>query len=290
VFWIMLPLPAQAVSPAPRLPSAASGEAPRRRPPRTRILLVDDIPANQLVTATLLRREGHMVDVAGSGEAALRAVRSHPYDVVLMDVFMPGMSGPEATQHIRELPGPVSRLPIIALTANVSPDDAAMFRAAGMDDLLGKPVSLSELQGALSRHVWHTVPLAALTAPANDAARATEAAPVLSAERISELRDNLPPATFASLVEECLTDLDHRLPALRKALTAGARAAIAAQAHAMVGIAAGYGMVILEARLREIMEAAREGLPDPALAADIEADLVRSAAALRGALQQPQAA
>ena len=102
------------------------------------------------------------------------------------------------------------------------------------------------------------------------------------------MRHNLAPETFATLVEACLVDLDHRLPALRRALLTGAGGAIAAQAHAMVGMAAGYGMVALEARLRAIMTAARNGKPVASgrvEVAAVEADMARAAAALRGMLQ-----
>ena len=98
----------------------------RRALPRTRILLVEDILANQLVTATLLRREGHLVDIASSGPEAITAMGSRPYDLVLMDIFMPGMSGMDTTRRIRAMGGPCAKVPIIALTANVCPEDSAI--------------------------------------------------------------------------------------------------------------------------------------------------------------------
>ncbi len=68
------------------------------------------------MTATLLRRAGHDVDVASNGELAVEAVRGKSYDIVFMDVFMPIMGGQEATRIIRSLPGQPGRVPIIALT------------------------------------------------------------------------------------------------------------------------------------------------------------------------------
>jgi signal transduction histidine kinase/CheY-like chemotaxis protein len=288
-FWLTLPLPdlpdAAEASPSSR-PEPAERRQFGRRLPRTRILLVDDVLANQVVTATLLRREGHMVDVVSTGTAAVRAVSRTPYDLIFMDIFMPGMSGQEAVQRIRALPGPARTVPIIALTANVSEHDETTFRATGMDGLLHKPVSLSGLLDALGRYVWHkgmpAMPPAtpALTMGANDQR------PVLSVQRIKELRDNLTPETFAGLIEECLTDLDHRFPALRRALTAGTLAAIGAQAHAMVGMAAGYGMAALEGKLRAVMDAARDGTVDPNATAEVEAELTRTAATLRDMTQK----
>ena len=77
----------------PRRPPPRPDAPARRSLPRTRILLVEDILANQLVTATLLRREGHLVDIASNGAEAISAVAGRPYDLVFMDIFMPGMSG-----------------------------------------------------------------------------------------------------------------------------------------------------------------------------------------------------
>nr|WP_294546696.1 PAS-domain containing protein [uncultured Rhodopila sp.] len=260
---------------------------PRRPVPRTRILLADDILANQLVTATLLRREGHSVDVVGSGQAAVQAVQQAPYDLILMDIFMPGMGGQEATRAIRSLPDPAGLTPIVALTANVTEEDSAVFREAGMNGILGKPVALAELLEALRTYVWAAPGgAAAAKAPADISARPQAHDPwaVLSLTRIRELRTHLAPETFINLVEECIADLDHRLPALRRAIAAGSPGAIIAHAHAMVGMAGGYGMAALETRLRMILAAARDGdslTLSTAVAGEVEADLAEAARMLR---------
>ncbi len=281
-FWVRLPivLPPEGVRPSPLLPPLPA----KRFLPRTRILLVEDILANQLVTATLLRREGHMVDVAGDGEAASRTVATRPYDLVFMDIFMPGMNGLEVARRIRALPPPAGRVPIIALTANVSADDQQMCREAGMNGVLDKPVALPELLDALTTCVWRGIPerLAGQAAPPPW----PEAGPVLADDRVGELRRSLPADLLGGMVEECLIDLHARLRALRRALASGGREEVVAQAHAMVGMAAGYGMAALEARLRALMRAAHRG--DNAAAATLadalDADLTRAAAALRGTL------
>jgi hypothetical protein len=119
-----------------------------------------------------------------------------------------------------------------------------------------------------------------------------EGIPILSAERVDELRSNLPREELIEMVEECISDMFHRLPALRRSLAAGSAGAITAQAHAMVGMAGGYGMAVLEARLRAILTAVRGRRLDTidGAAAVIEADLTRGAAALRRALRMPQPA
>jgi len=268
-------------------PMAEVLEAAERAPPRTRVLLADDIVVNQVVTATLLRRAGHYVDVVPSGDAAIKALQTAPYDLVFMDIFMPGMSGQEATQIIRTLPEPARSTPIIALTANVGAEDEALFKAAGMDGLVGKPVSPEALLGVLREHVWRGRPsdveqAASLEGPDSEEWPGTTA--VLAGDRIRELRANLAPDIFANLVEECLLDMDHRLPALRRAVLAGAPAAITAHAHTMIGMAAGYGMAALEMRLRSIMTAAREGdlaSLGPSSITGVETDFAEAARLLR---------
>jgi signal transduction histidine kinase/HPt (histidine-containing phosphotransfer) domain-containing protein len=268
-------------------PAIALDEPFRRSLPRTCILLTEDVVANQLVIATLLRRQGHHVDIAASGPAAIQAVRGTPYDLIFMDIFMPGMGGQEATQIIRSLPEPACSAPIVALTANAGPGDEAIFKAAGMDGMLGKPVSLSELVDVIGTHVWSARPGGGSFGKQRVVPAVREPdgfAPVLSADRLHELRDNLPPEKFAELLEECLTDMDRRLPALRRALMAGTPGAITAHAHAMVGMAASYGMAALEVRLRAILTAARQGdmiPPGSSVIGELEAGFAEAARQLR---------
>jgi CheY-like chemotaxis protein/PAS domain-containing protein len=267
----------------------------RRRPPRTRILLAEEIEADQRAIATMLRRAGHHVDIATIGPAAIRAIQTAPYDLVLVDAFMPDMRGQEATQIMRSLPEPAGSIPIIALTGDVAPQDEARFRATGMNGLLGKPVSLAKLLDTIDRHVWSATEPAAgsagLAGPAGDP-DVSGMIPVLAEARINELRSNLPPAVFANLIEECLADMDHRLPALRRALAAGAPAAITAHAHALVGMASSYGMTALEARLRTIIDAAREldvASFGPAMVAGLQSDFAQAARTLRQILRSQAA-
>ncbi len=281
-FWLHLPI----VLPPERLRRSADPVPPptRRILPRTRILLVEDILANQFLTATLLRREGHMVDTFSDGASASRAVATRPYDIVLMDIFMPDMSGLDVARRIRALPPPAGTVPIVALTADISVDDQRMCREAGMNSVLDKPVALQELLSALATQAWPGMP-ARMAGPAA-AQPPAEVGPVLAADRIDELRRSLPADLLGEMVEECLVDLHARLPALRRALASGRGEDVMSQAHAMVGMAAGYGMAAFEERLRALMEAARRGDNKAAatLAAALDADVTRAAVALRSIL------
>ena len=141
-----------AVIPPPREPTEL-------RPPgaRARILLAEDHEVNQLITRELLRKWGCDCDCVNTGKAALEAVRADDYDIVLMDCQMPEMDGYEATRAIRTLEAererkgaPASRIPIIALTANISPDDQERCLAAGMDNCLSKPLNFNRFRQVIT--------------------------------------------------------------------------------------------------------------------------------------------
>jgi signal transduction histidine kinase/ActR/RegA family two-component response regulator len=281
-FWLILP-----IRPMPSGTAAAS--PPRvamqqRWLPRTRILLVEDILANQMVTATLLRREGHQVDIASNGPEAVSAVATAPYDLVLMDIFMPGMSGLEAVRQIRALGGPASSMPIVALTANICPEDQEACAAAGLNGMLAKPATLRDLLDVIARYVWphrSGLPQGGRDGPSAGPVAAT----VLSHTRLEELRATLPAGTLANLVEKCLADLSDRLTSLREASRQADRGGVRAAAHAMAGMAAEYGMASLEARLRTLLQTAcQEPIALLNSVEEVAAELSRTVAALREAL------
>jgi signal transduction histidine kinase/CheY-like chemotaxis protein len=145
-FWIELALPKAAAS----LPSHKVA-GPLNTPP-ARILLVEDIEINQELVQTLLETAGHQVDVVSNGEDAIAAVQARAYDLVLMDIQMPGMDGITATRRIRALDRPASQTLIVAMTANVLPQQVRTFIEAGINDHIGKPVKRDDLLARLS--VW----------------------------------------------------------------------------------------------------------------------------------------
>ncbi len=139
-FWFTVRLRrAQASSTAAgTMRDAAVNLLPSQFPGR-RILLVDDEPVNREVALSLLNEVGLKVDTAVDGIEALAAVERDMYDLILMDIQMPRMSGLDATRRIRALPHG-ARVPIIAMTANAFAQDREDCLAAGMDDFLGKPI------------------------------------------------------------------------------------------------------------------------------------------------------
>jgi PAS domain S-box-containing protein len=103
-----------------------------------KVLVVEDIPLNQLLMKTLLDDFGFQYDMAENGKIAIDKLKNNDYDIILMDLQMPIMNGFEATEYIRNTM--ISKIPIIALTADVTTVDLAKCKAVGMNDYLAKPV------------------------------------------------------------------------------------------------------------------------------------------------------
>ncbi|MGK7861430.1 EAL domain-containing protein [Falsiroseomonas sp. E2-1-a4] len=137
-----VPDAAMAVAPAPW----ADGR-------RLRILAADDVAANRLLLRATLEAVGHSVELVADGAAAVEAVSREAagFDAVLMDVQMPGMDGLEATRRIRALPGPIGRVPILAVTAGAFREDIAACHEAGMDGHVEKPIRVATLEKALAQ-------------------------------------------------------------------------------------------------------------------------------------------
>ncbi len=116
-----------------------------------RILVVEDNPTNRLVATKILESLGASVQTAEDGVYGLEAIQAHPYDLVLMDVQMPRMDGVEATRQVRALPGQVSAIPIIGLTANAMSHQWAEYRDVGMDGIVSKPIAVPALIEEIDR-------------------------------------------------------------------------------------------------------------------------------------------
>jgi len=139
-FWFEIAAP-QAQAPA-AAPEAEADETPLAG---LKILIVDDNRTNRLVGLKSLEALGAEAETADGGEAAIAAAAKGGYDLILMDVNMPGMDGLEATRRIRALPQPQAGVPVVALTADVMTHHQAAYHAAGMNGFVPKPFSPGQL-------------------------------------------------------------------------------------------------------------------------------------------------
>jgi PAS domain S-box-containing protein len=153
LFWVDLPTtPCNAGS----QDCAETSNEPRGAFQGRNVLVVDDNEINRRLMRVLLGRRGVSVSEANDGIAAVEAVERHRFDLILMDVRMPGMNGIEATMRIRNMEHGRYRIPVIALTAHAMPEERAAFIRAGMDDCLTKPIMEEQLDQLLGE--WISLP------------------------------------------------------------------------------------------------------------------------------------
>jgi len=224
-----------AVAEEPR--PAAPGRGPARAGvpiPPLRILLAEDNPLNQLFIQTVLEQGGHAVSVAGDGREAVAALSQGEFDLVLLDVQMPGLGGLAVARLVREgkVPGCPVGLPLVAVTAHALEGDRARFIAAGMDDYLSKPIDLEELDRVLARWAGRR-PGAPGSGEQEVSPRGSE--PEVARERLRDLLSRLPAASVWRFVDLFLEQLQPGLEGLEDALERADAKALAQQAHQLRG-------------------------------------------------------
>jgi signal transduction histidine kinase/DNA-binding response OmpR family regulator len=234
-------------------PSAASAPSLEALPAPLRILLAEDNAVNQMVALRLLERLGHRADLAATGHEVLDRLERAPYDVILMDVQMPGMDGLEASRAVCARWPPGRRPRIIAMTAEAMEGDRERCLAAGMDDYLAKPIRLDELRRALAE----CRPLAI-----RPAGREAPATPPGGIERavLGALREDLgSPETLRQVVTTFLDRAPLALAELRDAAGRGDQATLLAVAHGLKGTSATLGALALSEQCAELERLARAG-------------------------------
>jgi diguanylate cyclase (GGDEF)-like protein len=248
-------------------PVAAAALPPARRASDAggtkeyRVLVAEDNPTNQMVAGGMLAMNGCHCEFAANGREAVDAVRSSHFDLILMDCSMPEMDGYEATAHIRNAEEALGRhTPIVAMTANTQQGDAEKCLAAGMDDYLAKPITLTELRHKLGRWLARSMPaehaIEQLQPPALPESRlpAVEAVP-LDQDFFNNLREILGPALQHS-VALFLEDTPTYLKQLEHAINQGDAESARAMAHSIKGSSGNLGAASLSQCAKEIEELA----------------------------------
>ena len=134
--------------PAPQLQDD-DARGPEDMGTRAHVLVADDNATNRMIAKHLCEMFGCSAECVEDGEEAVRAADSGRFDLILMDIKMPRMDGIEATRRIRSKVGAVARIPILALTANADPSDAAFYRSCGVNGVVAKPIRTQELFDAM---------------------------------------------------------------------------------------------------------------------------------------------
>ncbi|MGQ4879775.1 ATP-binding protein [Billgrantia sp. LNSP4103-1] len=228
-FWIELPLKAVgAEEPEPPAPPPILEPAEG-----SKVLLVEDNPVNQQVAVAMLERHACDVTVADSGSRALELAERTPFDMIFMDVQMPGMDGLETTRRLRAMPGWPARVPIVAMTAGGPGAERERCLAAGMTDYLVKPLRRADLATALKQGL-----------PGKSRGETSDefvTAGMLDENVLKELEGSLGPEALARLFAVHREQLQQHVESLQAAYECGDLAAMAARAHRIKGESGSLG-------------------------------------------------
>jgi len=244
-------VPVQAVRPPGDLfvfqpPAASAGSN------KSRILLAEDNPANQMLTYYQLERLGYSVDIVSDGRQVLQALAETPYDLVLMDCQMPELDGYQATAEVRKREGVLKHTPIIAMTAHVLKGEEAKCLKAGMDGYVSKPVTLAVLKNLLRRWGGYT--------EGTDTQATLASRDVTDPVNMSILLETTEgdPAALRYLVSIYLNQTTSRLKDLERAIHAHSPANVKSLAHGLAGSSDCFGAVLLVPTFREMERLGKE--------------------------------
>jgi signal transduction histidine kinase/CheY-like chemotaxis protein/HPt (histidine-containing phosphotransfer) domain-containing protein len=235
---------------------------------RLRILVAEDNSVNQLFVKMFLGKLGHLVDVVADGVEAVEAVKRVSYDLILMDIQMPEMDGTTATRVIRQLDGPASRIPIIALTANAMLGQREEYLAAGMDDYVTKPIERASLLAAMARVTAYMADQVGETRSKEDGADCaalegdregaehSPIVPLFDAAKLTELRESFGEEDLRTALNCIPAEGARCLSQIKAAINIGDLDAVRKAAHSLKGMAGNFGATRLAAISRRIeMEA-----------------------------------
>ncbi len=264
---------------------------------KLRVLVADDNPTNREVLGKILERGGHEATLVPDGEQALDAVERDRYDIVLLDRNMPGLGGIEALQAMRLMTGGLERLPIVILSADVTPEARRECLEAGADAFLSKPVEaarlLEQIQGMVAGKAGEVPQLPVEQAPRapRPAAGASGPVPAVNMETLSHLEElGSSPAFIEKLIGVYLVDSAALLGKVEAALASRNIQEFRAHLHAMKGSSASMGTDRLTSLCTQLgkLNDAELRLQATGLFKSVSAELAAARAELEGYLQDKQ--
>jgi PAS domain S-box-containing protein len=222
--------------------------------PIAQILLVDDVEANLVIGAGLLRNRGYVVDLARDGVEAVKQAEETAYAVILMDIRMPRLNGLDATLKIRSSRGKNANTPIIALTANAEKSELDRCLEAGMNDFVSKPFNIERLSGVIERCLSdHTQEEKAMTGQVDSGIKGSE---LLSDEVLAQLSKDTSVEALPMMISVFTNEVKKRLEGIERAQNAADELEIREQAHALKSCAGTFGGLRLQAAARDLEDLA----------------------------------
>lgn len=211
-----------------------------------RILIVEDEPINRRVLSGLLRQDDHEVYSSASGEEALEILQREPVDLVLTDLRLPGMSGYEVIEKVHS----DWQIPVIAVTANLMPEDVLRCQQAGARDVVAKPILPDALRRALGR-----------VGGAGSSLELDLGESVFSSAYLDQLSEVLPKSEIQTLIQKAESSVLEHVGNLKKARTLEEKAA---HAHKLAGVSGTYGLAALRQFAKAVEKENRplDGLDD----------------------------
>jgi signal transduction histidine kinase/CheY-like chemotaxis protein/HPt (histidine-containing phosphotransfer) domain-containing protein len=225
-----------------------------------RVLLAEDNPTNQLVGKQMLREFDASISIASNGLEAVQSAGEFAYDVILMDMQMPEMSGIEAARAIRARGGANAQVPIVALTANAYPEDVKACFEAGMNDFVAKPIRRSTLPEAILRTLTGAAARPAVLSDSRDVDSAAEAA-IIDPTAVDEFIAQVGCDSTDEIVTVFLSETERRLGVLR-GLPVDDHDAIRQEAHTLKGSSGTFGLMRLAMLSRKLERGASGIAPD----------------------------
>jgi signal transduction histidine kinase/ligand-binding sensor domain-containing protein/CheY-like chemotaxis protein/HPt (histidine-containing phosphotransfer) domain-containing protein len=234
-----------------------------------KILLVEDVVANQDVAVTMLEMFGCEVDIAGNGQVAVDLTQKSQYDLIFMDLHMPVMDGLTATCIIRENEKSTARsipTPIIALTAGVFDEEKGLCLEIGMNDFMLKPFTASQLFSMIAEHIPEKQikisPLDALSSSKpNLSIEVDHWIDADAVESIREIEIRTGKKLYLRVADSFNAVMTEQMPALLEACRSGDRATAMELAHAMKSLSGNLGTIAFTKLLLAIETAAKKNQP-----------------------------
>jgi CheY-like chemotaxis protein len=239
--------------------AAAVATGSETAPARTLdVLVAEDHPVNRQYMAALLESMGHRAHFTTNGEEAVQAARERAFDVILMDLHMPGLDGVGATRAIRALSRPeAATVPIVALTADVFPETRERCLVAGMNDFLTKPVSPQKLATSLRRLFGSVAAGGPAGEPWLPAPPAPPAgAPLIDDNAVASALQAMPRERLVAMIDDFLGQGPETVQRMRAAMRAAQPLELRVHAHAAKGAALNLGLPALASVAESLQEGA----------------------------------